>query len=128
MQCGAAVVCSQERSHSYRHLAAEKRASLASVPSFPAEQCYQAMAALMRRAAGRMPAIAFHVVAEYARPHHLPHMEPILAYCRQWLSSLPLLGAMEVQQDGAPEHRVWVPMELLQALTAVCPGLKASSK
>ena len=38
--------------------------------SFPAKQCYQAMAALMQRGAGRMPAVVLHAIAEYARPVH----------------------------------------------------------
>ena len=96
--------------------------------SFPAEQCYQAMAALMQRGAGRMPAVVLHAIAEYARPVHQPHDDSIQAYRRKWLSSHPLVGAVEVKQDAdAPECGVWVPVELLQALTAICPGLRAAA-
>ena len=96
--------------------------------SFPAEQCYQTMAALMQRGAGRMLAVVLHAIAEYARPVHQPHDDSIRAYRRKWLSSHPLIGAVEVKQDGdAPECGVRVPVELLQALTAICPGLRAAA-
>ena len=75
-----------------------------------------------------MPSIVLHAVAEYARPVHHLHNDSIQAYLRKWLSSLPLIGAEKMTQDAdAPECGVWVPVELLQALTAICPGLRAKA-
>ena len=70
-----------------------------------------------------MPAIVLHAIAEYARHIHQPHEKSILAYRRRWL-----IRAVEVRQEvDAPECGVWVPVEVLQALTAICPGLRAAA-
>ena len=95
--------------------------------SFPSETCQQAMTEIMWKSTGRLPAIILHAIAEYARPHRRPQLASVQTYRRQWLWRLPVAGAAGVQSTRSTASRgLLVPLELIQVLASICPGLGAA--